>query len=70
MADEIRVPAQPGTDFAVMTLHDRHGQLTIARCGRSRAGNVYLRGSVELSKYQQIALRDWLCNRWGGPDRG
>ena len=70
MADEIRVPAQPGTDYAEMLLYEEHGNLRIAKSKRSNRGIVYPQASLTLSKHQQLALRDWLCNRWGGPERG
>jgi hypothetical protein len=61
---EIRVPAQPGTDYAEMVVRNNNGQCGVSINKRSRRGNIAFGGSVTLSKHQQIALRDWLNERW------
>lgn len=64
----IVVPNQPGDDTGHMHVEDRNGVAFVTRYKRSvRAKANRHVGSVSLTKHQQIALRDWLCVRWGIP---
>lgn len=65
----IDVPNQPGDDTGRMVVEDNFGAVTITRYKRTKHAKIdWPDSSVVLTKHQQLALRDWLCARWGMPD--